>query len=626
MFSPQCTAHTSKSEVFKSRNKIDLKALVLGKRQNATAFSYKVASSRRIIYKIEGIINKTPLYRKYNNSKLRGGYHTMNYNNLTQDDIGLDVFKHRLTWELLLETSRDISSVLDLDNLLTLISQRAVALLNADDCVIFRLEEDGVSLCPIMARGEVAAHSMGCPLQVGQGFTGYSVAINKPLMVNHAELDPHGFHVPGTPVEEEEHLLVTPLSFRGNIIGALLVNRVDKTPFTEEEFRLFNGLASQVAIAIENARLYEKLERYTHVLESTVEERTAQVQQQARWLETILHTVQDALIVTDCNGTIRMANPAALRITGQSDGDLQGKPVQPVLEQLTGDNIAWSGELPTPLRGPVQMGSDHYQYSVAIFEDIQTGRSGYVFLLTDVTPLQRLNNLKSQMIRIASHDLRSPMTSMGLQCHMIRRSLDKNPERIAGHIDRLEQSLAELKSMVSDLLDVERIEQQASGFSNTIEVQLLVTSAVSMIKPQFEQKDHQLTVSIEDNMPVLCGDPVRLLEAIRNLLTNAHKYTPNGGKIDVKLHHNNEDTVRLTVHDTGLGLNSDDRLRVFEPHFRSQDAVESQIEGQGIGLSLVKAIIEEHGGCVFVDSEPGKGSVFGFELPVTVNQTCMTHT
>jgi PAS domain-containing protein len=296
-----------------------------------------------------------------------------------------------------------------------LISQRAAALLDADDCVIFRLEEDGVSLRPIMGQGEAAEYSMGCPLQVGQGIIGHSVADNKPLMVNYAQHDPRGFHVPGTSVEEEEHLLVTPLSFRGRIIGALLVNRVDKPPFTQEDLRLFNGLAAQIAIAIENARLYEKLERYTHVLESAVEERTAQVQQQARWLETILHTVKDALIVTDCNGTIRMANPSALRIAGQTAAALLGKPVQPVLERLTNGNVSWTDELPAPLRGPVQMGNEHYQYSVATFDDVQTGRSGYVFLLTDVTPLQRLNNLKSQMIRIAAHDLRSPMGNIGLE-------------------------------------------------------------------------------------------------------------------------------------------------------------------------------------------------------------------
>lgn len=549
----------------------------------------------------------------------------MDTNNPGKDDIGLDVFKHRLTWELLLETNRDISSILDLYELLTVISQRASALLDADDCVIFRLEDDGVSLCPIMGHGEVVEQSMGCPLRVGQGITGHSVAINKPLMVNHAQQDPRGFHVPGTPIEEEEHLLVTPLSFRGRIIGAMLVNRISKSLFTQEDFRLFNGFAAQIAIAIENAKLHEKLERYTHVLEATVEARTDQVEQQSQWLETILLTVQDALIVTDCEGIIRMANPSALRLTDQPARDLLGKPLQDVLEHMMDDSTPWSGEIAAPARGHIQLRGGHYQYSVAIFEDIQTGRSGSVFMLTDVTSLQRLNNLKSQMIRIASHDLRSPLTAIGLQCHMMRRNLEKAPEKVPTHIHQIEQSLAELKDMVSNLLDVERIEQQASGFSDTIEVQLLVTAAVSMIEPQFQQKDHQLTVSVEDHMPVLCGDPVRLLEAMRNLLTNAHKYTPNGGKIDVRLGHD-ENTVRFTVHDTGIGLNSEDKLRVFEPHFRTQDAVESQIEGQGIGLSLVKAIIEEHGGCVFVDSEPGKGSVFGFELPITVNQTCMTHT
>ena len=547
----------------------------------------------------------------------------MENNNTMKDDIGLDVFKHRLTWELLLETNCDISSILDLHELLMVISQRASVLLDADDCVIFQLEDDGVSLHPIVGHGEVAEQSMGFPLRVGQGITGHCVAINKSLIVNHAQQDPRGFHVPGTPIEEEEHLLVAPLSFRGRIIGAMLVNRINKIPFTEEDFRLFNGLAAQIAIAIENARLYEKLEQYNHALESTVEERTNQVEQQSKWLETILLTVQDVLIVTDCRGIIQMLNPSAIKVIGQPARELVGKPLQPVLEQIMKESTSWSGAITVPSLGNIQLRGGYYQYSVANFEDSQTGRSGSVFVLTDVTPLQHLNNLKSQMIRIASHDLRSPMTSMGLQCHMMRRSLDRNPERVTTHIDRLERSLAELKSMVNDLLDVERIEQQASGFSDTIKVQLLVTSAVSMIEPQFQQKDHQLTISIEDDMPVLCGDPVRLLEAIRNLLTNAHKYTPHGGKIDVKLRHD-KNTVQFTVHDTGMGLNNKDRLRVFEPHFRTQDAVESQIEGQGIGLSLVKAIIEEHGGCVFVDSEPGKGSVFGFDLPV--NQTCMTHT
>lgn len=546
----------------------------------------------------------------------------MNNDTPTNDDTDLDVSKQHLAWELLLKTNRDISSILDLHELLTTISQRASDLLSADDCVIFRLEEDGVSLYPIIGHGEFSEQSMSCPLQVGQGITGHSVAIKKPLIVNYAQQDPRGFHVPGTPIQEEEHLLVTPLSFRGRIIGAMLVNRICKWPFTQEDFQLFNSFAAQVAIALENARLYEKLERYTHVLETTVKSRTAQVEQQSKWLETILFTVQDALIVTDCDGIIRMANPSASRLADRPTRELVGKPLQLILEDMMDESSSssWSEDITAPTRGHIQLRDGHYQYSIAVFEDIQTQRSGSVFMLTDVTPLQRLNNLKSQMIRIASHDLRLPITSMGLQCHMMRRHLDTAPEKVLDHIDRFEQSLAELKEMVSNLLDIKHIEQQVSGFSDTIEVHLLVTSAITILKPQFQQKNLHLTVSIEDDIPVICGDPVRLLEAIRNLLTNAHKYTPNGGKINITLQHRNG-IVRLIVCDTGIGMNSDDMQRVFEPHFRTREAEKSQTEGQGIGLSLVKTIIEEHAGRVFVNSRPGKGSTFGFELPI--NQSCV---
>lgn len=259
--------------------------------------------------------------------------------------------------------------------------------------------------------------------------------------------------MPDTPIEDEEHLLATPLSFYERIIGAMLVSRISKPPFTQEDFRLFNGFAAQ--ITIENARLHEKLERYTHALEATVEARTAQVEQQSKWLETILLTVQDALIVTDCAGIIRMANPSALRLTERPTSELVGKPLQSILEHMMDDSTSWSGGIAAPARGHIQLHDRHYQYSVAIFEDIKTEPLCSVFMLTDITPLQNLNNLKLQMIRIASHDLRSLMSSMGLRCHMMRRSLDKDPEKIAAHIDRLEASLAELKGMVSDLLEVE---------------------------------------------------------------------------------------------------------------------------------------------------------------------------
>ena len=160
--------------------------------------------------------------------------------------------------ESLLETSRNLSSVLELDQLLRLIAQRVIALLNADEFTLFRLEADNETLKPILALGQYANEMLAHQLKVGQGITGHSVAQNQPIIANNAHLDARAAQVAGTPEQEQKHLLVAPLVFRDRITGAVLVNRVNKpTLFTEADRDLLAGLAQQAAIAIENARLFE---------------------------------------------------------------------------------------------------------------------------------------------------------------------------------------------------------------------------------------------------------------------------------------------------------------------------------------------------------------------------------
>ena len=177
--------------------------------------------------------------------------------------------------ESLLETSHAISSISGLKEVLRLIAEQATALLEADECVIFRLEETESLLHPLLFLGENEQATLDYPLAIGEGITGYSVAHNQPLMVNNAQNDPRAIHVPGTPVQQVEHLMVTPLTFRGSITGAMLLNRILKPPFTEEDLHLLIGFAQQAVIALENARLYQELEEQNLSLERAVEVRTA---------------------------------------------------------------------------------------------------------------------------------------------------------------------------------------------------------------------------------------------------------------------------------------------------------------------------------------------------------------
>lgn len=197
--------------------------------------------------------------------------------------------------ESLLETSRDLLSTLDLDELLSLITRRATTLLEAEESIIFRMEDDNETLTPILALGPYAEQITAESLKVGQGLTGYAVAHNQPILVNYAQTDPRAKFIPGTPPEDNEHLMAMPLTFRDRIIGAMVVNRLAERPFVPEELDLFIGLARQAAIALENARVYSQLEAHRETLELAVAERTAELRAANQDLQVLSH-VKDEFI------------------------------------------------------------------------------------------------------------------------------------------------------------------------------------------------------------------------------------------------------------------------------------------------------------------------------------------
>ncbi len=205
------------------------------------------------------------------------------------------LYQRQLALESLLDTSGDLLSVLDLQTLLSLIAQRALMLLKADEATIFRLEEDGITLRPVVAYGEYVEQMMDHRLRVGEGITGHSVAQREPLLVNNASHDPRVVHVPGTPVDEDEHVMVAPLIIRERTIGAMLITRLRKQPFNPEDLRLLVGLARLAAIAIENARLYEESQRYAAELADKVAERTAELNEANEHLKA-LSRVKDEFV------------------------------------------------------------------------------------------------------------------------------------------------------------------------------------------------------------------------------------------------------------------------------------------------------------------------------------------
>jgi signal transduction histidine kinase len=224
-----------------------------------------------------------------------------------------------------------------------------------------------------------------------------------------------------------------------------------------------------------------------------------------------------------------------------------------------------------------------------------------------------LDTLKDEFVSNVSHELRTPLTSIsGYVELMLEDERDEEKRSYLGIVDR---NAERLLGLVSDLLFSARLQGGRLELDRTdVDLHQLVVQAVESARPRAEAAGVELTATAA-TVPLVSGEAVRLAQLIDNLVSNAIKFTPSGGRIAVRLS-SGDGLVRVEVSDTGIGISEQERERLFERFFRSQNALERQIQGTGLGLYISKAIVEAHGGRIGVDSQAGEGTTFVVELPV----------
>jgi PAS domain S-box-containing protein len=236
-------------------------------------------------------------------------------------------------------------------------------------------------------------------------------------------------------------------------------------------------------------------------------------------------------------------------------------------------------------------------------------------VITDVTDLRELTELKSRMIRMASHDLSNPLSHAMTYLELFIEDPPKMNDTQEMIISKIQLALNRMNQMLRDLLDLERIESGESLRREPILWDAIIEEAVESQMPEVEVKSHEVEVNVADDLPLVVGDHTQLRQALVNLISNAVKYTPEGGHIIVKAHLEAGELV-TKVCDNGIGIPENAIGELFKrPFVRIKQPGTEHIPGTGLGLSLVKAVIEGHGGHVWVESTPGEGSTFGFALP-----------
>jgi len=242
---------------------------------------------------------------------------------------------------------------------------------------------------------------------------------------------------------------------------------------------------------------------------------------------------------------------------------------------------------------------------------------GSLLVFRDVTREREVERMKSEFVSLVSHELRTPLTS-------IEGYVDMLLEGDAGGLDEMQIDFLQvvkrnsdrLERLVADLLDVSRIESGAVRLNwKTLDINVLIKEVVDDLRPQIESKNQVLSSFLRAAKSTVNGDSERLTQVLTNLLSNAHKYTPKGGKIEVETQQEGT-RIKIGIKDTGIGLSGEDQKKLFTKFFRSRDSEAQNISGAGLGLWISKSLVEMHGGEITFTSTLKKGSTFTISLPL----------
>jgi signal transduction histidine kinase len=231
--------------------------------------------------------------------------------------------------------------------------------------------------------------------------------------------------------------------------------------------------------------------------------------------------------------------------------------------------------------------------------------------------VQEVNQLKSEFVSLVSHELRTPLTAISGYLDLLleaqgSQSTAKQQE-LLGIVKRNAERLVKL---IDDLLDLSRIESGKIELNRTVvDVMALIAEVMSLLQPQIEAKGQQLSFDRPQTLPTVVGDAERIRQILINLLSNAHKYTPQRGQIWLTARAE-DGWVSIDVRDNGIGLSPDEQAHLFDRFFRARQPTTQNVEGTGLGLPITRLLVEMHGGRITVTSAPGEGSTFSFTLPV----------
>jgi signal transduction histidine kinase len=401
-------------------------------------------------------------------------------------------------------------------------------------------------------------------------------------------------------------VIATPLSYRQDTIGVLLVIAArDGRSFDRDDAYQLDLLGAQAAVAISNSHLFEEQKALAE-----------QVELSRSQMETVLSSTPSPVLAFNRQMDIIFTNLAAR--------DLLQEALRKLPTTLLGTALLQNPQhsVRKVLRSLRQGGHYSFELSLAGRDYLCTvtalrtaTEKGFVAILNDVSELKELDRMKNEMVRMTSHDLKNPLQAALANLDLAKDELVQQPNIELEHsLDVIERQLIRMERIIRGILDVERARTGLYTFTPT-EPAALIYHSVEELQHLIQTSEVEVVVRLPESLPIIAGDGEQLKRAIVNLLENALKFTPAGGRIDVSADVAGT-KVLMCIADSGVGIPPEVGERVFERFYRVNQRGTEHVTGSGLGLSLVKTIIEHHHGRVWFTSEVARGTRFNIELPI----------
>ncbi len=561
----------------------------------------------------------------------------------------------------------------DIDALLQNITESAVAILDCEAGSLLLVDENQRNLVFRLAVGGSGDELLGTTIPIGSGIAGIVAATGQYMIVNDTQRDNRWYgelaviHNSESPFTTTS-ILAVPLSSRNRVIGVLeVMNRRDGSGFDDNSANLLMTFAGQAAVAIENANLFRRTDEalaervrqlfnmqridqelnrtldFQRVVDLTVDNAIRESEADAALLA-LVSSDRLRFEVVGCAGyperVVRIGDSFNIDhgilghayrrnrplLTPTSSLPVQGLEILPgtvnqiAVPMITGEKVTGILLLETTAEGVFsQLTAEHIE---GIAEHANTAISNAQLF----TQLGRANKQRIEFISKVAHEFKTPLSSIkGYADILNTRALGALNEQQQNFINIIQRNALRLQQLVEDFTDVTaqetgnlKLNMAAVNFSN------VVLDTVRPMQRAFDEKEQQVVLNVPDDLPYVWGDERRLIQVMTNFVSNANKYTKPGGKVTIFAEHTRNiwdeggaaEVIHCSVTDTGIGMNQEDLQNLFKPYWRSENPDAREQPGTGLGMSLTRALIEAHGGRIWVESEPGVGTTFHFTMPL----------